>query len=88
MDHGVTAAHSREISNRAREVSNRSSRSISAVRQVLDEYDQEMEAHKDRIAIMEIAEVHRLQQELAYQEELANNHGKPKDWWKVPAFQT
>ena len=47
-----------------------------------------MEAHKDRIAIMEIAEVHRLQQELAYQEELANNHGKPKDWWKVPAFQT
>ena len=24
MDHGVTAAHSREISNRAREVSNRS----------------------------------------------------------------
>jgi len=37
---------------------------------------------------MQMAEVERLQKEIAYREELAANHGKPKSFWKVPALNT
>merc|ERR1712045_20121 len=47
-----------------------------------------MGAYKERIAVMQMADVERLQQEIAYREELAENHGKPKAYWKVPALNT
>jgi len=88
MDHGVTAAQSRAASKRASEVESRSSRSISAVKEMIDDYETEVEAFKGRIAVMQMAEVERLQKEIAYREELAANHGKPKSFWKVPALNT
>ena len=88
MDHGVTAAQSRAVSKRASDVESRSSRSISAVREMIDDYEHEVEGFKSRIAVMQMAEVERLQKEIAYREELAANHGKPKSFWKVPVLNT
>ena len=52
MDHGVTAAQSRAVSKRASDVESRSSRSISAVREMIDDYEHEVEGFKSRIAVM------------------------------------
>ena len=55
MDHGVTAAQSRAVSKRASDVESRSSRSISAVREMIDDYEHEVEGFKSRIAVMQMA---------------------------------
>jgi len=88
MDHGMTAALGREVSKRASEVEGRSAQSISAVKDLIGDYEHEMEAYKARISRMEAAEVERLQREIAYREELAANHGKPRAFWRVPVLNT
>mmetsp|Transcript_7335 Transcript_7335/g.10371 ORF Transcript_7335/g.10371 Transcript_7335/m.10371 type:complete len:108 (-) Transcript_7335:980-1303(-) len=88
MDHGVTSAHVKEISKRAGHVESESVRSIAHVRHMIEDYEHELESYKARIAKMEAAEVDRLTKEIAYREELAANHGKPKSFWRVPVFNT
>ena len=54
---------------------------------MIDGYDNEVTEHKKRLTIMEKAEIERLCKEINYREELANNSGKPKSYFKVPELQ-
>ena len=51
-------------------------------------YEQEIKGYKFRIRQLEAAEIKRISKEVEYKEELANNHGKPKSYFKVPALFT
>ena len=87
MDHGISAAKGRQVSELAGSERRRSAKSISSVRSMIEGYDQEVLEHKKRISVLEIAEVERLCKEIAYKEELLKNSGKPKNYFKVPELQ-
>lgn len=55
---------------------------------MVEKYQQELSQWKIRMVKLEQAEVNRLAKENAYAEELYNNHGKPKTYFKVPKLAT
>ena len=55
---------------------------------MIQHYKQDIEDYKQRMYELEQQEVTRLAKETSYREELFNNHGKPADYFKVPALFT
>lgn len=86
MDHGVTASTSLQVSRRAAFSRKMTSQSIQDVGELVQSYKQEVDGYNLRIKRLEAAEVERLAKEAAYREELWNNHGKPKSYFKAPKF--
>ena len=48
---------------------------------MITDYEQELSEWKNRLHLMEKAELERLTKEQAYAEELASNNGKPKSYF-------
>lgn len=51
---------------------------------MIKDYENELSQYKHRLMILEQTELHRLGEEATKREELANNHGKPLSFFKVP----
>ena len=83
----MTAANGYRVSMHARTARNRSAKSIASVKSMVDGYDKEVKESKKRISLLEVAEVERLCKEINYREELLQNSGKPKSYFKVPDLQ-
>ena len=58
------------------------------VNNMIQQYQQEIEAFKQRILQLEQQEVTRLAKEAAHRQELFDNHGKPASFFKVPGLAT
>jgi hypothetical protein len=88
MNHGITQAKSLAVSRKAGFERKLSNQSIHCVNELIKNYEREIKEYKFRIQKLEAAEIKRLSKEVEYKEELANNHGKPKSYFKVPALFT
>ena len=88
MDHGVTAASSLQVSRRAAFERKLSSHSIANVEDMIEGYKQELSDYKHRLEVIEQGEVKKVVKELEHREELANNHGKPKNYFLTPSLAT
>ena len=88
MNHGITQAKGLSVSRRAAFERKLSNQSIQNVTDMIKNYEREIKGYKYRINQLEQAEIKRIGKEVEYKEELANNHGKPKNYFKVPALFT
>jgi len=61
-----------------------STQSIQDVGELIQSYNEEERNYRFRMNKLEQAEIQRLAKEAAYKEELWNNHGKPKSYFKEP----
>ncbi len=86
MHHGVTASQSLQVSRRAAFQKKMSTQSIQDVGELIQSYNEEERNYRFRMNKLEQAEIQRLAKETAYKEELWNNHGKPKSYFKAPQF--
>ena len=88
QNHGVSAAQGYEASRRASIIRKASANSMRGVNNMIQQYQQEIDAYKQRILQLEQQEVTRLAKEAAYRQELFDNHGKPASFFKVPGLAT
>lgn len=88
MEHGVSACNSLIASKRAAKERKLSSQSIAEIKELIRRFESEQESFTKNMREMEQAELERLYREALFKEELANNHGKPKSYFKVPNLST
>ena len=61
---------------------------ISGVEGMIDNYQAELSEFKYRLEELEMSEVARIEKEIEKKEELFNNHGHEKSYFKVPGLHT
>lgn len=88
QDHGVSAAKLMTVGRRANFERKLSSHLVDNVNDMINDYKLELEGYRIRLLELEEVELQRMAGEQAYKEELANNHGKPLTYFKVPQLST
>jgi len=88
MEHGITQSTGLQVVRRAAFEKKMSTQSMCGAEALISGYAREIAGYKYRMQRMEQDEIERLAKESRYREELADNHGKPKDYFKVPGLAT
>ena len=88
MQHGITQAEGRIASRKAAFAHKASSNIITGIESMIAKHEYELAEFKHRLEELEMAEVGRLEKEIEKKEELFNNHGRDKDFFKAPDLHT
>ena len=84
MDHGVTQAKLREVSELAGNEIKMLDNTLSKNKQLIKEAEEELLDHVQRLAVMEESEMRRMATEISLVEESAANHGKKPGFFNRP----
>ena len=88
MAHGISQAEGQNISRKASNEVERLEQTVHAVENMVEKYEAELVEFKSRLEELEMAEVARIEAEIEKKEELFNNHGHEKSYFKVPKLHT
>ena len=88
MAHGISQAEGRAVSRKAKWEQDRLEQTVQGVEKMIQKYEMELSEFKHRLQELEMAEVARIETEIEKKEELFNNHGHEKGYFKVPHLHT
>ena len=88
MAHGISQAEGKIVSRKAKNEVDRLEMTVHAVEGMIEKYEAELVESKHRLQELEMAEVARIEAEIEKKEELFNNHGHDKNYFKAPKLHT
>ena len=88
MAHGISQAEGKMASRKAKFEGDRLEATLAGIEQMIEKYETELSEFRQRLHEMEMAEVARIEAEMSKKEELFNNHGHEKGYFKVPELHT